>query len=390
MPDWEELKERSELAAKWVPKKIWEGMDNCNKITDKYLSEMWHNNIRANINSGLFKEHGTLRESCQGSGFNKALIAIGAGPSYNKNKDVLKDLSDLNLQYNLDEQPFIFVASNHQFKTCVNDGIYPHFVILIDGSDAVYDQLCKDIPKHGHHTILITGLHCNNKVLTDWSKQGRLITFYLGTEEEQAELFTELTDRDPKYAQCEHGGNCLNMAWVMGMRFFKSSVFMCVGNDLSFELSKDYKTRKMGYYADGDYTSNIASKRDEARQKWAWMGYENLRKSPIMPDRYVYDLKPVATTFQFYTYKMWLESQVLMNSDSMIPFHYFNCSEEGTLGVMAKDISPDKFEDKDNWTLLDEVIPKRWHTWPLADAAEIFLQAREAHGRKVVNDLIGV
>lgn len=377
MPSWEELRARSELAARYVPEKVWNGMEYCNQFTDKVLKKTWLDNIRTNVRSGLIKKHGTIAQGIWKLGWNKAHVGIGAGPSFNKNKDVLKDLSTLNLQYHLDHQPFVFTTSNHMFKPCLDMGIYPHFVMLIDASDVTYEQLCKGVPKSGDNTILVTGVHTSPKILKEWDRQGRLISFYIGTDEEEQALYKELTgEEDTEPMSSEHGGNVLNMAWILGMRYLKSSVYMSVGNDLSFPYDKEYENRRDGYYADGNYESNTGSQRDEARQKWTWLAYDNLRLGALT-DSYVYDLKLASTSFQFFTYKSWLESQVLMNCDSPRPFHYFNCSEGGILGVMVKDYSPEKLEDKSNWCLLDDIIPKRWHTWPLADAAEFFMEARQ-------------
>jgi hypothetical protein len=59
------------------------------------------------------------------------------------------------------------------------------------------------------------------------------------------------------------------------------------------------------------------------------------------------------------------------------PNHYYNCSEQGVLGVLARDTEPDAMKEESNWYLMDELYPLRWHTRTLADAAKQFLEARE-------------
>jgi hypothetical protein len=64
-------------------------------------------------------------------------------------------------------------------------------------------------------------------------------------------------------------------------------------------------------------------------------------------------------------------------------FHYFNCSEAGILGVMAKDDSDDSLGDSDNWYMFDEVAINKvtgagmYHTGMLKDVIQHFLKAKE-------------
>jgi hypothetical protein len=152
---------------------------------------------------------------------------------------------------------------------------------------------------------------------------------------------------------------------------------MAVGNDLCFPRTENIEDRRKSYYATGDYEINIKNQRDEAKSTFGWMGFD-LKKSAIIDGHYV-DFKPVNMSHTLFTYKIWLESQVIMNADSPASFHYFNCSESGALGVMSKGKDRESMAQDDNWYLLDhnEAVGKRYHTRTLEEAAWQFLQARE-------------
>ena len=123
--------------------------------------------------------------------------------------------------------------------------------------------------------------------------------------------------------------------WAASLKFLRSFVFFAVGNDLSFPREKSLKKRRRGYYVTGDYEINIKNMRDEAKQQSAWMGFD-LKYSDIAMRPYV-DFQPVNMSHTLFTYKIWCESQVIINSEnSPVDWHYFNCSEAGSLGVMSK------------------------------------------------------
>jgi hypothetical protein len=184
------------------------------------------------------------------------------------------------------------------------------------------------------------------------------------------------------------GGNVTNSCWSLALRFFRSSVFIALGNDLSYPMDKTLKERREGYYADKDYSSNLATKRDEARSRFGWMGFK-LSKSGIVSDsaaeRYNVELSPVATTGTLWVYKTWIEAQLAANSDrSDISYTYYNCSEGGILGVLHKDGT--SYGEIENWYLLDTVC-RRYKTRLLDDAVGEFLQAKEIQKWGTIQDV---
>jgi hypothetical protein len=384
-PTHDELRNRSKLAAELIPEHIWEGIHDVNRRSSVELSEMWQDNVRDNLKAGCLKGQMRANELTR-FGTNKAVLAVGAGPSLNKNIDVVKEMSDICIASpNIDVQPFVIVASNHMYKPLLEKGIHPHFVMLVDGGEAIYEQLCKDVPKKDK-TILLAPLQIHPTIARDWVKQGRSVVWFHGMDEKGQDIYREYEDDDPAEMQLEFGGNVINCIWALGVRYFRSQVFMCVGNDLCFPRETDVDDRRKGFYATGDYDVNISNKRDEARSEYAWMGFD-LRKSAIVDGSYL-ELKPVNMSHSQFTYKIWAETQVIMNSESPMSWQYFNCSEGGSLGVMSKGKTREEMARDDNWYLLDEKLPLRYRTRRLEDAAWQFLKAREMVAQRAVEGIL--
>jgi len=366
-----------------ISKKNWEFIGQSDKGTVNFLWDFWADNIRKNITNKLWKRHGGITTDCTGLGLNKALIGIGAGQSFNKNKDVLKRLVQWDGIKSWQDRNFIIMASNHQFKPLLKMGIIPDFVVVADASDVVMEQLTKDVPETARNVVLLAGLHCSPRVLKKWTKQGRDIRFYLTHTQGLDEVFREETGLDPKPHVLLQGGNVINTAWSIGLRYFKTSVFMAVGNDLSFPIKDTMELRRESYYADGDYSSNApktGTGRDEARSEKMWMGF-NLEKRLIytndLHNNYNVTVEPVGTTQTLWVYKTWLEANVIgMGKKSKASYHYYNCTEGGIAGVMCRDDSDKGLSKEDNWFLMDEVC-KRWKTRTLEDATSEFLKAKD-------------
>lgn len=359
--------------------------------TVKLLGKEWVSNLKTN--SKLWRRQGKLLDTL-GLGVNKCVIGIGSGASFNKNKDVLKEILNKDGVNDWPDRNFITIAANHQFKPLLEMGIIPDFVLLCDASDVVYDQLVRDIPDKAKGVQLICGLHASPKVLNGWVKQGRSLLFYMTPMLELQEAFRKHIRRDPIKHQIEFGGNVLNGAFMTAIARFKSNIFFCVGNDLSFEIKDTIEEQRNGYYADHDYSTNqkvTGTGRDEAATEKKWAGISISKRKVWMPGeskkglgRYNIDLNIVGTSHTLWVYKTWLETTILGQTQNKTSFHYFNCTEGGILGVLAKEDSDEALKDPTNWFLLDEVSKNKftgaamYHTAMLDDAAEVFLREREA------------
>lgn len=379
------VKRFPDMGEQITSEEIWQQRRNNEILRQKY-QKLWKKNLRGNCRD-LFKKHGPISKDCIGLGKGKACIFIGAGASFNKNKDLLQELYAMNMQVPFEQQPFMFISCNHQLKPLLKMNIIPHFVMVLDGTTIVYDQLCKDIPDYARGVTLICPLRVHRTVTHEWTRQGRSIRFYLSDNEWMIKEFKKEMRFDPEKLSIVvgHGGNVVNQMFLMSMHYLKSTVFIVVGNDLSFKHFEDVKDRRKSYYADGDYSTNIGTGRDEAKRELPWMGFQ-YEPSILMPGEQMLRLEPYSTTHQLMLYKKWLENQVKIQAQfTKVPFQYFNCTEGGILGVMSKKTLPEldrsdlteAIKDKDNWYLLDEELPKRYITSTLERACNQYLDARQ-------------
>lgn len=390
---YEELLKHSPKVAEYFRFSDMEFSTKSSEFTGDRLQDLWIKNAKQNLKE--FPDYQLVKNVCPGFGFNKAVILIGAGPSFNKNKKLLKELCYANAQYEFEQQPFLLVCSNHQLKPCLKEGIIPHFVILMDSSDVVYDQLCKDIPKRGRGVSMLTSFRSDTKVLKEWKKQGRNILFFMLQSEFTFEELRKVHDDENLFERAiPPAGNVLNQAWLTTFAYMGASIFMALGNDLSYDYDDNVEKRRTSYYADEDYSSNIGTGRDEAKRVVPWMGFEQVESS-IVPGYWMLKMVPKATTYQLVVYKIWLETRIGLQAATAKSFHYYNCSD-GILGMLSKKeyslLDKETFDDSDNWHLLDGLFAENYHTKPLIIAANEFLTARsivcQSAAKEILEDIV--
>lgn len=370
---YENIVKKTPALEKLIPEEYYNYMTGSGKHTVSSMQKIWLENLHKNFDKH-YSKHGSIYDSFNGFGHNKAIICVGAGPSFNKNKDYLKKIYLHNIQFPLALQPFIIIAPNHQFKPLLNMGIKPHFVILADAGKHVYDQLCKDIPQDLKGTVLFASLSSHPKIIKDWCKQGRLVSFFSGNGEYFLDALSKKTKVNLETLTIPAGGNVANNAFVMCYKFLGAKIFMSVGNDLSYPYSDDVGDRRSSYYADGDYSSQY---KDEAKEKFAWMGIE-FSDLTYGNGKRICNLKPVLTSRQLFIYKTWIEMNISTWAEhTNDTFQYYNCSEGGICGVMTQNHTVEAMDDISNWSLMDDVCPKRWKTRTLEDATTEFLTARQ-------------
>ena len=359
-------------------------LDFSNKQTLDNLAPEWIKNMERNYKNKLWKRYGSFIQPCSGLGKDKAIIGVGAGASFNKNSMVLKYIHDKDAVKNWIDRNFIIFASNHQFKPLLKLGIIPDFVYLVDASEVVYRQLCEDIPESGKSCVMIAPFHASPKVLKAWTDQGRDVFFFISHAQKMKNAFKDITKKEPDEFSLVAGGNVLNTMWMFSAKVFGSKVFMCVGNDLSFEIKKAKAEQEKGYYADGDYSTNAkgtGTGRDEAATGKKWLSFKIQERKIIVPGQNKMEIvgdKIVGTSHTLWVYKTWMEESMLLVTDGKkeLGLHYYNCSEGGILGVLTKSMEDAEMKKDENWFMMDEVCP-RWHTTTLQHAATQYLQAKE-------------
>ena len=348
------------------------------------LQKEWCAQQTENVKSGLWKKHGPLIADCVGLFHNKAVIGVGGGQSFNKNKHVLKSIAERDGLRDWNDRAFVICASNHQFRPLLKMGIVPDFVFLVDASDVTYRQLCEDIPHSGQNTTLIVPLSVNPKVVKEWDKQGRTMRFYLGSAPQLMHSFNKDTGLDPQLYKIVNGGNVLNSMWMTASAVMHSKAFIAVGNDLSFELKDKKEDQETGYYADGDYSTNAkvtGTGRDEAKCEKKWLSFQIVPNKILSKEHRSEEIKGgeiVGTSHTLWVYKTWIEEAILIGAENTkSSFHYYNASEGGILGVLAKSTDDAEMKKDENWFMLDEKC-NRYHTTTLQYAIKQFLQARGA------------
>jgi hypothetical protein len=366
---YKEIIENNPTAAKAIPETAYDWIMDNNEFMDDQMEDMWLKNVDENLDS-LYDKCGCVGDGILGLAYNKCVIGIGSGPSYHINNKVLADAYRLNANLELADQPFIFITTNHQFSQCLKDGIHPHFVMAIDATKELNKQLGRIPSQDVENTILIANMYCDPDALKRWVKRGGTVSFFIPENPIVIERFKE--KGDPDLASLQSAGNVMNMMWLASLRFLHSQVFFCVGNDLSFDYTLDVKQRAKSFYADG----NIAEdhERNQTKDYMAWQGFKF--SDSVIDYKPQIDMELRGTSRQLFQYKLWLELHALNFANSKnTKFSYFNCSEQGILGVLAHDWETESLYKRDNWFLLDEICPW-YHTSKLADAVSMFLRWR--------------
>jgi hypothetical protein len=362
-----------------MPDNVYEGLLKTDSKTIEHLMDSWKDNIKENVKRFL-PSCGWLNDGYVSIGKNKAVIGIGSGPSLKKNKDYLKTVSLADGTREYEEQDFILMSSNHQIKDCLEEGIIPHFVMVSDASPDLAVQM--DVGKSGKYTTLIANILTHPDVIEKWKGP---VKFIVTRDAELPEYIAGLTGEPISRKRCVvPGGNILNLSFALGIGLFRASAWMCVGNDLSYSPADNLEDRRKGFYEDGDYTTNIKSRRDEASHELMWGGFDFPKSVLWTPSKDIvrWRLKWLCTAPQLFFYKTWLEANAMILWKHNQQFHIFNCSEDGILGVLLKEgvNIPEKYDEKfdpDNWFLMDEVTNGRWRTRTLEDACEEFHNAKQ-------------
>ena len=146
-----ELISASGLVEKIISPEMGDAVFSSNEVTVKSLQPLWQKNTRKNLD--LYKKHGSLFSAFNGFCSNKAVIAVGAGPSFNKNKDAMKEIYKLNIQFPLDQQPFFIIASNKQFKPLLEKRVFYIDCSGFKRQDSLAPGLCSKCYKGSYQTF---------------------------------------------------------------------------------------------------------------------------------------------------------------------------------------------------------------------------------------------
>ena len=99
-PNWDKQKHLKGI----IKEQDWEFITQINKQTTDHLGPTWIENLKTN--APLWSNYGNLHD-LKGLGKNKSVIGIGAGPSFNKNKGLLKTIISIDGTNEWEDKDFI-------------------------------------------------------------------------------------------------------------------------------------------------------------------------------------------------------------------------------------------------------------------------------------------
>lgn len=209
----------------------------------------------------------------------QAIIFVGMGPSIKRSVKHLKNL----------DSRFVIVATNSSAKYLLDRGIKPHYVVALDGKPGPWTM---DLGDKAKDIVGIFSTTVDPSALSEWPGKIIVVPYAIGPKS----MKDKITDRFGK--SFPGGGNAINGAVLIFVEKTEATIFLFVGNDLSFGKR---------YYADRD------NKHDEETKFFT----KDING------------KKVRTQFPLWEYKVWLE-----NLASMLRGDYWFCNcSEGILGV---------------------------------------------------------
>jgi SAM-dependent methyltransferase len=210
----------------------------------------------------------------------KALALCGMGDSLRKYVKYLCKLSDR----------YVILSTNSSCEYLLNNGITPHYVILLDGRPGNWTL---DLGDKASDITAIFGPCAEPEAIKSWP--GKIMIVPVGVKDKS--LNAKIRSRWGK--PLPTGGNALNSGFSIFSLLTEIKIVLLIGNDLSFKTT---------YYGDGRRSNNDNS------------GY--FFSTDIHGEQ-------VKTLIPLYEYKVWLETVM---AQTWPEYHYINCSE-GILGV---------------------------------------------------------
>jgi hypothetical protein len=213
-----------------LPPEISKGMaTGVHTVTN--LLPMWTKSIRENM--PYIVENPDIKEVF-GKHENTPAITIGAGPSLFDNAsgtDHLKMIAESDFDG-------VIIATDRILKDCYEYGIHPDYVVVVDGSERIYDRFFDHdiVRENAHHTTAIITNHTNPSVVKEWGEYGGGIVFFTsGISQEilpnAASIIGLITDN----TELNSGGNCGSFS-INAAHSMKCNPVALIGMDFSYKI----------------------------------------------------------------------------------------------------------------------------------------------------------
>lgn len=201
------------------------------------LMPMWCENIRENMpyitDRSMSNDIKTLEAKFADK--NIPAIVVGAGPSLYDNASGTNHLEVLeNSDYN-----GVIIATDRILKDCYDHGIFPDYVVTVDGSDKIEKFYDNDIVKgHGFNTTAILANHTHPSIVNHWlCEVGGNVLFYTASIPQEimpnaSSVMGLITDNTEINSGGNSGSFALNIAHYM-----QCNPIALIGIDMSYKTS---------------------------------------------------------------------------------------------------------------------------------------------------------
>jgi hypothetical protein len=198
--------------------------------TSVNLMPMWTKNIRKNM-PYIVKTPDVKEVVGKYEGTTPAIV-IGAGPSIYDNAsgtDHLEMIADSNFEG-------VIIATDRILPDCYEHGVFPDYVVVVDGSERVHKFFDHDIVRENiHRTTAILANHTHSSIVKEWDEQVGDILFYTASiPNEMLPNASSIIGLIADNTELNSGGNCGSFA-VNIAHYMKCNPVAIIGLDLSYK-----------------------------------------------------------------------------------------------------------------------------------------------------------
>ncbi|MCV3522465.1 DUF115 domain-containing protein, partial [Campylobacter lari] len=165
----------------------------------------------------ILKNPPFIRFICENKAKNKSVIVVCAGPSLNKQLELLKKY----------QENFVIFAVDATYKTLLKNNIYPDFVFSLDESDSCF-HFYEGLSHKKNNTIFVLGSSLHKKLMNNMNKERNKI-FILSDLDYKKQF--GLND----FGYLDFGTNVAHFAYSFAIALGFANVII-IGQDLAFGI----------------------------------------------------------------------------------------------------------------------------------------------------------